>query len=140
MNKNGHIIIIEDDPDDQFLMEEAFRTIECSNERVYFHDGLSVLEYFNSSNSVPFLILSDINMPKLNGFELREELNNYVRLKLEYIPFLFFTTSTNEQAVHDAYSTLAQGFFVKADQFSELQQILKLIVTYWKKCIVPNSI
>ena len=139
MNKNGPIIIIEDDEDDRFLLEEVFKTMDYSNEVIYFPDGLSALEYLHVSENMPFLILSDINMPKLNGFELRDKLHIDANLKLKCIPYLFFSTALNQKAVIDAYSTSAQGFFVKPGTFIDLQDTIKTIVEYWKKCAEPNN-
>jgi CheY-like chemotaxis protein len=139
MNKSGDIIIIEDDPDDQFLLEEAFGTMEYENKRIYFPDGFEALEYLRSTTSLPFLILSDINLPKLNGFELREKLNNDAELKLKCIPYLYFTTAATQQAVVNAYSKSAQGFFVKTTQFADLQDTLRVIMEYWMKCTAPNN-
>lgn len=139
MNKNGEIIIIEDDDDDQFLLEEVFISLNYSNKRIYFPDGLSALEYLNSDASAPFIILSDINMPRLNGFELRNKLKTDASLNLKCIPYLFFSTALNQQTVIDAYSSSAQGFFVKQTSFSELQDTIKVIVDYWKKCVAPNN-
>lgn len=139
MNKNGDIIIIEDDEDDQFLMEEVFNTLKYPNKRVYFLDGLAALEYLHSSDTSPFLILSDINMPKLNGFELRNKLHTDSELKLKCIPYLFFSTAISQKMVIDAYSTSAQGFFVKQTSFDSLLDTIKVIIEYWKKCAAPNN-
>ncbi|MCF2502018.1 response regulator [Dyadobacter sp. CY107] len=139
MNKNGEIIIIEDDLDDQFLLEEAFGTLKYTNKRIYFPDGLAALEYLHASDTLPFLILSDINLPKLNGFELRAKLNNDASLSLKCIPYLYFTTALSQQAVIEAYSTSAQGFFVKPENFSELQVMISSIMEYWSKCAAPNN-
>lgn len=139
MNKNGPIIIIEDDEDDRFLLEEVFNLLAYPNEVVYFPDGLSALDYLHSSDNIPFVILSDINLPKLNGFELRDKLHTDAELKLKCIPYLFFSTALNQKAVIDAYSTSAQGFFVKPSSFEDLHSTIKTIVEYWQKCAAPNN-
>ncbi|KQS27909.1 response regulator [Dyadobacter sp. Leaf189] len=139
MNKNGEIIIIEDDADDQFILEEAFEVLGYSNARRYFPDGEVALEYLHSTDKLPFLILSDINLPRLSGFELREKLNNDAELKLKCIPYLYFTTALNHKVVIDAYSTSAQGFFVKPNNFDELRDTLRVIMDYWTKCAAPNN-
>ena len=139
MNKNGDIIIIEDDPDDQFILELVFSELDYPNKRLYFEDGISALEHLAIHSSAPFLILSDINLPKLDGLELRKKLKEDADLNLRCIPYLFFTTALNHQAVVDAYSTSAQGFFVKPVGFTELKETLKLIIDYWKKCAAPNN-
>ncbi|MCF0051123.1 response regulator [Dyadobacter sp. LJ53] len=139
MNKNGDIIIIEDDPDDRFMLEEVFNILDFPNKRKYFDDGSAALEYLESTNDLPFLILSDVNMPKLGGLELRKKLYTDARLNLRCIPYLFFSTSIDQSAVIEAYSMSAQGFFVKPVKFEELRDTIKLIVDYWKKCAAPNN-
>ncbi|MCW3078170.1 MAG: response regulator, partial [Bacteroidetes bacterium] len=67
MNRNGPVIIIEDDADDQFLLGEVFKKLAYENEVKFFSDGELALEYLNRADVTPFLILSDINMPKLDG-------------------------------------------------------------------------
>ncbi|MCF0064440.1 response regulator [Dyadobacter chenwenxiniae] len=139
MNKNGDIIIIEDDPDDRFMLEEVFIILDFPNKRKYFDDGSAALEYLESTNDLPFLILSDVNMPKLGGLELRKKLYTDARLNLRCIPYLFFSTSIDQSAVIEAYSMSAQGFFVKPVKFEELRDTIKLIVDYWRKCAAPNN-
>jgi len=139
MNKDGQIIIIEDDEDDQFLLEEVFNSLDYPNERVYFPDGLAALEYLHSDSAAPFIILSDINMPRLNGIELRNKLQTDAALNLKCIPYLFFSTAANQEAVIDAYSNSAQGFFVKQTSFDALRNTITIIVEYWKKCAAPND-
>ncbi len=76
MNKAGPIVFIEDDLDDQEIMAEIFKELNYENEIVFFGDGEKALEYLTKIDIEPFLILSDINMPKLNGMELREKVHN----------------------------------------------------------------
>ncbi len=140
MNKNGPIVIIEDDVDDQELMVEIFRNLGCRNQILYFDDGHKALDYLTTSKAKPFLIISDVNMPRLNGFELRDKIHNNEELSLKCIPFLFLTTSASQKAVVEAYSMSAQGFFVKPAGFDNLEKMIKTIMDYWLECIAPNSI
>lgn len=139
MNKNGTIIIIEDDPDDQFVLEEVFRELGYPNPRMYFKDGLSALEHLYSTPERPFIIISDINLPKLNGLELRRKVQTDAELSLRCIPYVYFTTAINQQSVIDAYSTSAQGFFVKPGAFEEIKETIKVMMEYWGKCAAPNN-
>ena len=140
MNKKGPIIVIEDDPDDQTLLEDVFKELNYPNAVRFFNDGVAALEYLVRSNEQPFLILSDINLPKLDGFKLREKIHNNEELKVKCIPYLFFTTSAQQQHVVDAYSKSIQGFFTKPDQYSELKRVMKNIVEYWKDCHSPQVV
>ena len=138
--KTGTIIVIEDDPDDQLLISEAFRSLEYSNKVVFFSDGEKVLDYLLENDEQPFMILSDINLPKLSGFALREKVQNNEQLRLKCIPYLFFTTAADQRNVVDAYSKSIQGFFTKPDNYVELLRVLRNIVEYWKDCHSPRVI
>ena len=138
MNKNGAILIIEDDVDDQFLMQEVFKDLNYKNEIIFFTDGQSALEFLSKDNRNLFLILSDINLPRISGIELRLKLRENAKLHLKCIPYLFFTTAANHRAVIDAYSASIQGFFTKANSYAELKEQVKIIMDYWKHCSAPN--
>jgi CheY-like chemotaxis protein len=139
MDKNGAIVIIEDDVDDRFILEQVFAELGYDNERVYFLDGLAAMDYLHTTKQLPFLILSDINLPKLDGLELRRKLKNDADLNIKCIPYLYFTTALNHQIVIDAYGASAQGFFVKPSSYEDIRDTIKLIIEYWKKCAAPNN-
>ena len=139
MNKGGDIIIIEDDLDDQLLIEQAFQELGYPNKRIYFADGLEALTYLNGQTPLPFIILSDINLPRLDGLQLRRRLKENASLNLKCIPYLYFTTALSQDVVIEAYSASAQGFFVKPSDFNEIKQTLKSIIEYWKRCASPNN-
>ena len=140
MNKNGPIIVIEDDRDDQELMADAFEELGCKNEILFFGDGELALDYLVNNRVEPFIVFSDINMPKLNGMELREKIHNNEDLRLKSIPYLFFSTSSEQQFIIDAYSKSVQGFFVKPSGYNKLKNIIVKIVEYWQECESPNYI
>ena len=139
INKNGPIIIIEDDSDDQDFLSEIFEKLNYKNEVLFFHDGQEALDHINGSSEPPFLILSDINMPKLDGFALREKLKTDVKLSNKCIPYLFFSTACDQKAVIDAYSQSVQGFFVKQNSMIELENTIRAIMEYWRRCAAPND-
>ena len=140
MNKTGPIIIIEDDTDDQEILKDIFKDINYPNEVVFFTDGILALEYLTNTDVEPFLVLSDINMPKLNGMELREKVHNNEDLRLKSIPYLFFSTSAEQNHVIDAYSRSIQGFFIKPHSYDKLKAMLIKIMEYWQECQSPNYI
>lgn len=140
MNKNGPIVIIEDDLDDQQILTEIFNELPYGNKLVFFDDGVQALEYLTDTDIEPFLVLSDINMPKLNGMELRDKIHNNEDLRLKSIPYLFFSTSAEQKHVIDAYSRSIQGFFVKPSNYDKLKAIIVKIVEYWQECESPKYI
>jgi len=140
MNKGGPIIIIEDDIDDQYMLGKVFQELEIKNEVLFFSDGAKALEYLTVTTIEPFIIFSDINMPRLNGMELREKIHQNEDLRLKSIPYLFFSTSAEQRHVVDAYSKSIQGFFIKPSGYDELKDAVRSIVDYWSRCVSPNYI
>jgi len=139
MNKNGPVIIIEDDADDQDFLKEVFQKLKYPNELIFFADGQEAIDFLNSGKVVPFIILSDINMPKLSGFELRTKLKEDAELTIKCVPYLFFSTALNQKSVIDAYSLSVQGFFVKQNSMDELEKTITVIMEYWKRCAAPKN-
>jgi CheY-like chemotaxis protein len=139
MNSNGPIIIIEDDIDDQEMFIEVFGRLPYTNKLEFFADGESALGFLNSTSVNPFLILSDINIPKLDGFALRSKIRMDADLQRKCIPYLFFSTASNQRMVIDAYSMSVQGFFVKQNKLDELEKTIVVIMEYWKRCVSPNN-
>jgi CheY-like chemotaxis protein len=139
VNKNGPVIVIEDDSDDQQFLTEIFTKLNYPNKVLFFSDGEEALRFINDSGDSPFLILSDINMPKLSGFELREKLKTDEKLNIKCIPYLFFSTAADQKSVIEAYSLSVQGFFVKQASATELEKTIFSIMEYWRRCAAPND-
>jgi CheY-like chemotaxis protein len=139
MNRNGPVIIIEDDIDDQDILQQVFHKLGYPNEIIFFNDGNKALDYLNHSSAIPFLILSDINMPKLTGFELRDKIKMDEKLQVKCIPYLFFSTASSQQAVVEAYSKSVQGFFIKENSMGDLEDTIGTIMKYWMKCVAPKN-
>ncbi len=140
MNKGGPIVIIEDDIDDQEMLHSVFEELNYGNEIIFFSDAEKVLDYLTHSPVEPFIIFSDINMPKLNGMELRKKIHQNENLRIKSIPYLFFSTSAEQGHVVDAYSKSVQGFFIKPTNYIEIKEVIKTIVEYWSKCVSPNYV
>ena len=135
----GPIIVIDDDPDDREVLKEIFEKIDYPNVVRYFVDGETALEYLNRTDVIPFLILSDINMPVLDGFALRDKVKIDAKLQVKCIPYLFFTTASNQQLIIDAYSKSVQGFFIKPNSVELFEKTIRAIMEYWSLCASPNN-
>lgn len=139
MYQDNPVVVIEDDLDDQDILTRVFENLGYANEIKFFNDGQAALDYLNNSNMDPFLILSDINMPKLDGFQLRDKIRLDAKLQLRCIPYLFFSTAASQRVVIDAYSKSVQGFFIKPSSIDGLQATMDAIMKYWKLCASPNK-
>lgn len=133
MNKQGPIVLIDDDRDDIDLMREIIQDLALPNELKTFRSGVEAIQYLHTS-AKPFLILADINMPIMNGFELRKAIQGDAALNDKCIPFIFYSTSVSTQTVQAAYKQSVQGIFEKPSQYDKWKDTIGLIVAYWKEC------
>ncbi|MBR8840726.1 response regulator [uncultured Spirosoma sp.] len=140
MSLKGPIICIDDDDDDQHLLRHAIEQAGVTNPIRFFANGEDALSYFETTTEQPFLILCDINMPFLNGLELRQRINDSEYLRQKAIPFVFLTTASNAEYVRQAYQESVQGFYEKATNYAQLQQQVRLIIEYWQSCLHPNNV
>jgi len=138
--KQGVIIIVEDDVEDQELFREAIAELGVMNPLIFFNEGVTALDYLQKTPDQPFIIFCDINIPLMNGLQLREHIDADERLRKKSIPFVFYTTSLNKDEINKAYSLTIQGYFIKENSFAETKEAIKLILGYWDKCKHPNSL
>ncbi len=139
MTKKGPIILIDDDKDECDLIQEALRQLGIANKLVCFSNGKEAYDYLLSTEEQPFLIISDINMPVMNGIELRKQINENQELKRKSVPFIFLTTTASPAAVKEAYEMSVQGFFEKGSSIEEIKTQLSEMYNYWQKCRHPNN-
>lgn len=139
MTSKAPIVVIEDDDDDQLFIQEAINSLALANPLVFFSNGVEAIDYLIDAHEPPLVILSDVNMPTMNGIELRQliDLNEY--LKLKCIPFVFLSTAADQGLVNRAYRMTIQGYFKKERTFAGLQEQMRSILDYWDKCLHPNS-
>lgn len=138
-SEKGPIIILEDDSDEQELLADAFQNLEVKNELKFFIDGQSLIDYLKTTSDQPFLILSDVNVPLLNGLEAKAYINNDDYLRRKSIPFVFLSTSAEKKAVEQAYDINSQGYFMKQGSIAAIERNLSIILQYWKECRHTNS-
>jgi CheY-like chemotaxis protein len=138
-NPEEPLIIVDDDLDDQFLIRKVCEDLNVTKQMIFFDDGREVLKYLRTTTQKPFLILCDINMPVMNGLELRREINKDDFLRLKSIPFVFLSTAASPAQIKEAYLMGVQGFFIKATTIEKLETTLQLVFSYWGECRHPNS-
>ena len=134
------IVIVEDDADDQYFIRSICEKLGVTSDLVFFEDGRQALNYLQTTSRKTFLILCDINMPIMNGLELRRKIQEDEMLRKKSIPFVFLSTAARPKEVAEAYDLTVQGFFVKASALSEMEKSIELIFNYWANCKHPNSV
>lgn len=133
MSKTGPIIIIDDDPDDQEMIGRILSRLSLSNEIRTFLDGEAALSYLVTTAESPLVILCDINMPLMNGIELKRNIQDNPTLCRRNMPFVFLTTTAQPDQITKAYNLSCQGFFVKGQTYGELKDTVVRIVSYWQR-------
>jgi len=136
--KTKPILLVEDDKIDALTVQRALKQIGEENVLIVAKDGetaISVLE--NHDTTKPFLILLDLNMPKMNGVEFLLKLKSNKEFKT--VPVVVVTTSSDERDIKKSYDAGAAGYFIKPVDYNDFVVILDRIVSYWKACILPEE-
>ncbi|MDT0309226.1 response regulator [Streptomyces sp. DSM 44917] len=106
------ILLVEDDPADAMLIEEALRQRGGERSLVQVEDGVAALDYLRDPlKPRPDLIVLDLNMPRMNGRELLAVLKQEDELKV--IPVVVLTTSSAPDDVEAAYRRHANAYVTK---------------------------
>jgi response regulator RpfG family c-di-GMP phosphodiesterase len=141
MSRTGPIILIDDDPDDKFIFQYAMKEMNIKNELIYFDNCVKALEYLQKISVQPFIIFCDINMPICTGLEFKKIIDANEELRKKSIPFIFYSTSVDQDTVNKAYLDMTiQGFFQKELNIAEIRKNIKMILEYWLVCRHPNSV
>jgi CheY-like chemotaxis protein len=133
------IMVVEDDPTDWDLMEESFNDAQLAHEVKRLHDGVELLEYLGDpSNEKPGLILLDLNMPRLNGFETLVALRSDPNLR--HLVVVIMTTSKSSIDIFKGYHLGANSYIVKPLSFKDMTKAIKTLESYWINLVVlpPN--
>lgn len=123
------VYLIDDDPDHVLLIGRAIREVGPTTEVRTRQDGEEALAELRALAAVPDLILLDINMGGLDGFEVLTALKGDARLKA--IPVVMLTSSALSSDVARAYELGASGFISKPSYLQDLRAVLGNTLLYW---------
>jgi len=123
------ILIVEDDEDDRQFIREAFEDDDLNCELVFATDGSLALDLLITSDRLPTLMLLDINMPRMNGFDLLERVRSSVRLRR--LPVIMFSTSNSAETIASAYDRGANSFIPKPSNYLDFTRVLGEVRRYW---------
>ncbi len=140
MAKKGPIIIVEDDAEDEELFKDILKELSISNKIIWFTDTHTAFDYLKTTKDQPFIIFSDVNLPKQNGVEFKKSIDADKQLRKKCIPFVFYSTFVSKEIVNQAYTQMTvQGFFRKGTSYKEIKSDIKMIIDYWQVCNHPNT-
>ena len=132
--KECPILLVDDDPDDIAIMMRAIKKSKIEN-RVYAEGGgeqaLNFLWRGKESKDVPVpgLILLDLKMPRVNGFDVLKQIKQDAELKS--IPVIMFTSSESDKDIRKAYQLGCNNYITKPSTFKNLVEIVTILCDYW---------
>lgn len=135
--QTGPIWLIDDDIDDQDLLAEIFSEMNLPNDLVFLTGAEAALKRLRAIDIAPFIIICEVNLPKMDGFYLRAEMLKDLTTKTRSVPFIYWSSQASEKQICQAYDLGAHGFFIKESNFPELRDSLLKIIQYWQKSKMP---
>jgi CheY-like chemotaxis protein len=137
MTDLGVVLLAEDRDDDVFLIRRSFQRAELNNPLHVVRDGAEAIDYLRGAEKysnrdehpLPSLILLDLKMPRVDGFEVIEWVRSHPTLRS--IPIVVLTSSSLLRDVNQAYQLGANSFLVKPLDFENFANMASLLKTYW---------
>ena len=133
--RSGVILLVEDNPDDEALTLRALDHIK--NQIVVARDGVEALDYLfgtgqhggHKTRPLPNVVLLDLQLPKLNGFQVLKRVRADARTRV--LPVVVLTSSDRERDVVESYLSGANGYVRKPVDFGEFSDAVRQLGLYW---------
>lgn len=135
MSADLPILLIEDNPLDVDLTLRAFQRCDLANPIVVARDGEEALAWiprWEAGETLPVLILLDLNMPRIDGLTVLRTLKEHAVLRC--IPIVVLTTSQEERDIRSAYESGANSYIAKPVVFDRFVNVARHIELYW--CVI----
>lgn len=129
------VLLVEDDELDVEAVQRAFVEAKIANPIVVAKDGIEALEILRGSDDhaalgQPYLVLLDINMPRMNGLELLQEMRQDQELRKSIVFVL--TTSDDDRDICAAYGKQVAGYLLKSSVGPDFLKLTEMLDFYWR--------
>lgn len=132
------LLMIEDDDIDATALKRALQKLRLLNPVYRARDGLEGLDMLRSGEvPAPYIILLDLNMPRMNGLEFLEELRADSLLTRTIVFVL--TTSKSDEDIMAAYREHVAGYLLKQRMDNDFLQVVSLLNHYWRIIELPAA-
>ena len=137
-----NILLVEDNDLDVEILKRGLKKLGAPNSLLRAKDGLEALQILKDDLVTrtlprPYVILLDINMPRMNGHEFLETLRKTNGISDSRV--FVFTTSDSKKDIRIAYQNNANGYIVKPNTSSELTDVLRVLQRFWAICEYPTD-
>ena len=131
MDKQGEILLIEDNVDDAELAIRALKKRNLANNLLHISDSEKALEYLfaKDNDNYPKLILLDLKMPKVDGIEILKRIKGDPMKKV--IPVVMLTSSKEERDIVESYDLGVNAYIVKPVEFDKFLQAVDQLGMFW---------
>ncbi|MCV2402533.1 response regulator [Marinomonas sp. C2222] len=141
MNSNSDevsLLVVEDDDIDFMTIQRSFAKMKIANPLIRAIDGVEALNILMSGEvSKPFIVLLDLNMPRMGGHELLNSIRSTEGIADTVIFIL--TSSADEKDILKSYQYNVAGYFVKEEAGQGFLEILSLLNGYWRIACLPKK-
>jgi len=144
-HSSNYILYVDDNEDDTFMAQRALKKSKLSNQFKYLTDGQECIdfllcegEFSGQPHDLPLVLLLDINMPRVGGFEVLTRLRAEVRTKL--LPIVMLTTSDTNSDIERAYSLGANSYITKPVDTEQFFNAIQELEIYWTLHNKPPSL
>ena len=142
--QSATILVVEDDPNDQFIIKEAFREAGADCPIHVVSDGVEAIAYLCGEGeyadrqkfAYPTFIMMDLKMPRMDGFGVLEFIKKNPAWKI--IPAVVLSASSDLDDIKKSYMLGASSYHVKPQNMDKLRRQLKVLYDYWLTCEVPQ--
>jgi CheY-like chemotaxis protein len=136
-----NILLVEDDEVDVMAVKRSFRELKIANTLFEARDGIEALELLRGSQGTPpipspFIILLDLNMPRMNGIEFLEEIRKDPHLHSSVV--FVMTTSSDENDRIRAYNYNVAGYVLKHSPGRTFMDAVSMLEHYWRIVELPD--
>lgn len=130
--KTQHVLLADDDEDDQLLFQEALRELPSLVHLSMARDGEETLSLLNSMTSLPDLLFLDLNMPIVNGLECLQKIKSDPKLRT--LPVVIFSTSSFPGNINRVYDLGAHLYIRKPNDFSTFKRVIQHVFSIdWRQ-------
>ena len=130
-------MLVDDDDVDSIIVQRALNELKVSNELIRKVDGEDALTYLrDESNPKPCVILLDLSMPKINGFEFLKIAK--ADEKLKRLPVVVLSTSDVDQNIIDSFDLGVAGYIVKPVDYKQFVEAMRTVDMYWTLSWLPD--
>jgi len=138
--KRIKVLVVEDNPDDEIIIKRAMRKGDVKCDLYFARDGEEALDFLSRKNKFvdvprPDLILLDLNLPKISGFEVLDKIKCDDRLRR--IPVIVLTISEREEDMVKAYDSGAASFMTKPVDSRDFERLIETVQQYWQAAQSP---